>query len=95
MSIYEKLGVRPIINACGTVTRLGGAPLPPNGTQLFDQSGQPRGRITSAVTSPRRGRVGLGYVRREVQPPAELHLGAPDGPIVGIRELVGADWAMS
>jgi len=74
---------------------LGGAPLPPSGTQLFDQSGQPRGRITSAVTSPRRGGVGLGYVRREVEPPAELRLGAPDGPIVGVRELVGADWATS
>ena len=30
MSIYSKLGVTPIINACGTVTRLGGAHLSPN-----------------------------------------------------------------
>lgn len=29
MSIYRELGVEPIINASGTVTRLGGAPLPP------------------------------------------------------------------
>ena len=29
MSIYRQLGVEPIINACGTVTRLGGAPMPP------------------------------------------------------------------
>jgi len=27
MSIYRNLGVEPIINACGTVTRLGGAPM--------------------------------------------------------------------
>ncbi len=27
MSIYEQLGVEPIINACGSVTRLGGAPM--------------------------------------------------------------------
>ncbi len=26
--IYEKLGVRPLINAAGTQTRFGGAPLP-------------------------------------------------------------------
>ena len=29
MSIFEQLGVQPIINACGTVTRLGGAAMPP------------------------------------------------------------------
>lgn len=28
MNIYRQLGVDPIINACGTVTRLGGAPMP-------------------------------------------------------------------
>lgn len=28
MSIYEQWGVTPIINACGSVTRLGGAPMP-------------------------------------------------------------------
>ncbi|HUX87389.1 MAG TPA: aminotransferase class V-fold PLP-dependent enzyme [Chloroflexota bacterium] len=29
MTIYEELGVRPVINAAGTQTRFGGAPLPP------------------------------------------------------------------
>lgn len=29
MNIYEKWGVRPIINVSGSVTRLGGAPMPP------------------------------------------------------------------
>jgi L-seryl-tRNA(Ser) seleniumtransferase len=28
MNVYRKLGLEPIINACGTVTRLGGAPMP-------------------------------------------------------------------
>jgi folate-binding protein YgfZ len=75
---------------------LGDAPIPPGGTQLFDQAGQSRGRITSAVRSPRKGGgVGLGYVRREIEPPAELHLGAADGPVVEVRELVGADWSRS
>ncbi|MEQ9408703.1 MAG: aminotransferase class V-fold PLP-dependent enzyme [Fuerstiella sp.] len=35
MSIYRKLGVEPIINACGTVTRLGGALMPPEVLQAF------------------------------------------------------------
>ena len=29
MGVYEELGLAPIINASGTVTRLGGAPMPP------------------------------------------------------------------
>jgi L-seryl-tRNA(Ser) seleniumtransferase len=35
MSIYEKLGVTPIINASGSVTRLGGAPMPEAVLQAF------------------------------------------------------------
>ena len=35
MNIYQKLGVEPIINACGTVTRLGGAPMPPEVLDAF------------------------------------------------------------
>lgn len=35
MSIYEQLGVEPIINASGSVTRLGGAPMPPEVLQAF------------------------------------------------------------
>lgn len=38
MSVYEKLGVRPIINACGTVTRLGGAPMPPEVLAAFAEA---------------------------------------------------------
>lgn len=35
MSIYKSLGVEPIINATGTVTRLGGAPMPPRVIEAF------------------------------------------------------------
>ena len=38
MSIYEQLGVKPIINACGTVTRLGGAPMPAQVLAAFTQA---------------------------------------------------------
>jgi L-seryl-tRNA(Ser) seleniumtransferase len=35
VGVYEALGVEPIINASGSVTRLGGAPLPPAVLQAF------------------------------------------------------------
>lgn len=35
MSIYDKLGVTPLINATGSVTRLGGAPMPPAVLEAF------------------------------------------------------------
>ena len=35
MSIYRQLGVEPIINACGAVTRLGGAPMPPEVLEAY------------------------------------------------------------
>ena len=35
MSIYQSLGVEPIINATGTVTRLGGALMPPQVIEAF------------------------------------------------------------
>jgi L-seryl-tRNA(Ser) seleniumtransferase len=35
MGIYEEWGLTPIINASGSVTRLGGAPLPPEVLQAF------------------------------------------------------------
>ena len=38
MSIYQQLGVQPIINACGTVTRLGGAPMPAEVLDAFAQA---------------------------------------------------------
>ena len=38
MSIYEQFGVRPIINASGAVTRLGGAPMPPEVLRAFTEA---------------------------------------------------------
>ena len=35
MNIYQQLGVEPIINACGAVTRLGGAPMSPEVLDAF------------------------------------------------------------
>ena len=40
MSIYRELGVEPIINASGTVTRLGGAPMPDAVLDAFRQAAQ-------------------------------------------------------
>ncbi len=62
-----------------------GAPEP--GTELFDpETGRSRGVITSAVANEA-GALGLGYVRREVEPPAQLRVGSPDGPPVNIEAL--------
>ena len=57
------------------------------GDQLFEAGGtKVRGRVTSVADSPRFGQViGLGYVRREVEPPATLRLGSADGPEVGVE----------
>ncbi|MEO2034886.1 MAG: aminotransferase class V-fold PLP-dependent enzyme [Planctomycetaceae bacterium] len=35
MSIYRQMGIEPIINACGSVTRLGGAPMPTEVLEAF------------------------------------------------------------
>lgn len=40
MGIYEDLGLRPIINASGAVTRLGGAPMPAAVVQAFMDAAQ-------------------------------------------------------
>lgn len=59
------------------------------GDKLFEPGGtKVRGRVTSATESPRFGqRIGLGYVRREVEPPATLRLGDGDGAPVGVEAL--------
>lgn len=68
--------------------RFGDADAAP-GDKLFEPGGtKARGQITSAAESPRFGqRIGLGYVRREVEPPATLRLGDADGPPVGVEAL--------
>ncbi|HSH44434.1 MAG TPA: hypothetical protein VK966_01125, partial [Longimicrobiales bacterium] len=57
------------------------------GAELFVAGNEkPRGTVTSATSTDDRI-VGLGYVRREVEPPATVHLGSPDGPEVSVEVL--------
>lgn len=63
----------------------GAAPEP--GTELFQPDlEKPRGVVTSTAENEA-GAIGLGYVRREVEPPAELRVGAPDGEPVRVTAL--------
>jgi len=64
-------------------------PVPARGTDLFRaDGGRVVGRITSAVDSPRFGRVvALGYVRREIEPPGQVRLGSAEGPLIEVRSL--------
>ncbi len=74
---------------------LGEAPAPAPGTELF-LPGDPkaRGRVTAAAHSPRLGQaIALAWVRREVEPPAELRLGGPEGSPVAVRSLED-DWGV-
>ena len=60
---------------------------PEPGTELFEPGVEKaRGVVTSAAENEA-GAIGLGYVRREVEPPAELHVGSPEGPPVRVTEL--------
>lgn len=62
-------------------------PLPEPGTELFEEgSEKPRGVVTSAAENEI-GALGLGYVRREVETPAELRVGSPDGDPVQVTAL--------
>jgi folate-binding protein YgfZ len=69
--------------------RLGAAPRPDAGTPLFRaDDGKQVGTITSAAASPRYHEgIALGYVRREVEPPATVRLGAVAGPDVTVVTL--------
>jgi folate-binding protein YgfZ len=62
-----------------------GAP-PDPGTELFEPGGRARGVVTSAVANEA-GAIGLGFVRREIEPPAEMRLGSPDGDPVLVEAL--------
>lgn len=60
------------------------------GQELFHpeiRPGKPVGTVTSAAISPRLGAIALGYVRREVEPGATVHVGSPDGPPAAVVEL--------
>lgn len=73
---------------------LGEEPPPPPGTELFREGDEsPVGTVTSSARSARFGRaLGIGYVRREVEPPARLRLGGPGGPPVEVRSLEGGGY---
>jgi folate-binding protein YgfZ len=56
------------------------------GAELTGPDGKVAGTVTSAARTPGGGWVGLGYVRRGVDPPATVRAG-PDGCEVEIRDL--------
>lgn len=68
---------------------LGDRPVPEPGTPLYRlDGGREVGRITSAVESPRfEESIALGYVRRELEPPAQVRLGSAEGAAVEVRSL--------
>ena len=63
--------------------------LPQPGSELLRaEDGKAVGQLTTVVRSPRFGEVvALGWVRREVAPPAELRLGEREGPPVRVADL--------
>ncbi|HET8629999.1 MAG TPA: aminotransferase class V-fold PLP-dependent enzyme [Thermomicrobiales bacterium] len=70
MGIYDELGVRPVINLCGTLTRLGGGPLHPDVTAAMadaarrsvpiEELQQAAGRELAAATGAEAGYVTAG-----------------------------------
>ena len=73
---------------------LGDAPLPARGTRLF-APGRERsaGTVASTAVSPLFGQgIGLAFVRREVEPPATVFLGAHGGPRARVRALSAVGW---
>jgi tRNA-modifying protein YgfZ len=67
---------------------LGDAAAPGRDAPLVRADGKQVGRVTSAAWSPRHGQeIALAYVRREVEPPSPLRLGAADGPEVTVVAL--------
>lgn len=75
--------------------RLGDGVTHPAGTELYApevRGERPAGTLTTVVDSPRMGAVALGYVRREVEPPAEVRVGRPDGPVARVQSLEDEGW---
>jgi folate-binding protein YgfZ len=68
---------------------LGDAPAPAIGTRLVNpETGKDAGWLTSVAHSPMLGQaVALGYVRREVQPGAVVHVGTADGAAATVARL--------
>jgi tRNA-modifying protein YgfZ len=56
---------------------------------------RPVGELRTVVRSPRFGQVvALAYVRREVEPPAEVAVGSHDGPTAHVRALADHGWEL-
>ncbi|HEV3050133.1 MAG TPA: glycine cleavage T C-terminal barrel domain-containing protein, partial [Longimicrobium sp.] len=68
---------------------LGDAPAPPARAPLVNpQTGKEVGWTTSAAFSPWLGQtVAMGYVRREVEPGAEVRVGGAEGPAARVVGL--------
>jgi len=75
---------------------LGPVPPPPPGTPLFAPDREhPVGETRTAIRSPRFGQAAaLAFVRREVDPPATLQLGHPEGPRVEVRAIASEGWVL-
>ena len=73
---------------------LGNAPLPARGTRLFAADRErSAGTVASTAVSPLFGQgIGLAFVRREVEPPATVFLGAHGGPRARVRALSAGGW---
>ena len=75
---------------------LGEAPVPAFGQDLF-QTGREKsvGWITSAVASPAFGQtIALGYLRRRMEPGAEVRVGGAEGPGAQARALGDEGWIL-
>lgn len=64
--------------------------LPGEGSPLYEGERR-RGTVTTPVRSPRFGPIGLGYVRREVEPGSRLSLEPGGKRTCGVRELPFGD----
>jgi folate-binding protein YgfZ len=76
---------------------MGDLPHPEPGTPLFIE-GRDRaaGEVRSAAQSPRFGQgIGLGYLRRELEPPGTARLGEPGGPELQVRALSDDGWVLA
>lgn len=61
--------------------------IPEPGTELFEEGNEKSRGVVTSVAGNEAGVLGLGYVRREIDPPAELRVGAPDGDPVQVTSL--------
>lgn len=68
--VVARIHFRGHVNRCLRGLRFGDG-RPESGAELFSEE-KSVGRVTSAVESPELGAIGLGYVRREVEPSSEV-----------------------